>query len=185
MRKINAFVSALILLLFLIHGITGAFQLTGIMQGGSGVRTVLSWVMTGLVLIHVVIGIVLTVQTLRSLKRSGASYFRENTEFWIRRISGFAMMLLIIFHVIVFTGESGEAFRLTAFGWLQLAAHFLLLLAILVHISVNIKPLLISFGIGGGRIYIKDILLVLSVILAVCAAAFIIYYIRWNIAWRY
>ena len=184
MRKINAILGPLMIVLLLIHIISGAFQLYGLIPGGSVVRSVLSWLLLGLVLLHMIMGIALTARTLRDSRRSGVSYFRNNQRFWIARMSGFAMLLLIVWHLMVFAFPSGEVFRLHAFGGLQMAGHILLVLVLLLHLAVNIKPLFIALGIADRR-FIKDILIVLSIIMLVCAAAFVVYYLRWNFLWRY
>jgi len=184
MRKINAILGPLMIVFLLIHIISGAFQLYGLLPGGSVIRSVLSYILLVLVLIHAVIGTVLTIQTIRNCRRSGVSYFRDNQRFWIARFSGFAMLLLIVWHLLVFASPAGESFRLHAFGWLQMAGHILLVLVLLLHLAANIRPLFIALGIAD-RKYIKDILIVLSIILLVCAAAFVVYYLRWNVLWRY
>ena len=78
MRKFNAVLSMGILVLFLIHAIAGGFQLAGILSGGSAVMQILAWVMLGMILIHVIIGCKLTVDTLKACKQSGTSYYKEN-----------------------------------------------------------------------------------------------------------
>lgn len=185
MRKYNAVCSAAIILLLIIHAVAGIFQMTGVISGGNRVMKVLAYIMTGFVILHIIFGFRLTIETLFALHRAGKSYFRDNLEFWIRRISGFALVLLILYHVIIFTGKGAESFRLNMFGGLQLAGSILLVIALLVHICVNIRPLLISFGIAGKRVYVRDILFIISIIAAICAVAFIVYYLRWNITWRY
>ena len=184
MRKINAILGPLMIVFLLIHIISGAFQLYGLIPGGSVIRSVLSWILLFLVAVHAVLGVVLTVTTLRDCRRSGVSYVRNNQRFWIARMSGFAMLLLIVWHLLVFASSSGEMFRLHAFGWMQMAGHILLVLVLMLHLTVNIRPLFIALGIADRR-YIKDILIVLSIIALVCAAAFVVYYLRWNILWRY
>lgn len=184
MRKCNTVVSILIIIMFLIHGIAGAFNLFGLTKGGNQVLKVISYSMLLLIIIHIIIGIKLTIDSIIIGKRSGKFYFRENALFWIRRITGFAMVLLIVCHVHMFT-NTGKVFRLNAFREVQLVLSILLVLTVLVHILTNIRPLLISFGISSFRIYIKDILLIISIILVVAALAFVVYYLRWNILWRY
>lgn len=184
MRKINAILGPAMILLFLIHGISGAFQLYGLIGGGSVIRTALSHLLLVLVGIHAVIGIILTVQTLKNCRQEGRSYFKNNERFWISRISGFALLFLIAYHVLTFSAESGEVFRLRMFGGAQLAAHILMALVLLIHLLTNIRPLFIALGLEN-RKYLKDILIVLSIILLVCAAAFFIYFLRWNVWWKY
>ena len=171
------------IVLLLIHGIWGAFQLTSIVPGGSVIRRILSYVMVAAVAIHAVIGIKLTVETLLAIRKSGASYWKGNELFWVRRISGFALIVLIIYHMFVFITPAGEVFRLTTFGGLQLAGHLLLVVTLLIHLAVNIRPLSIALGITKKK-YIQDIAVILSILMLVFAAAFVFYYLRWNVLWR-
>lgn len=184
LRKINAILGPAMIVLLLIHIISGAFQLYGLIPGGVLIREILSYLLLVLTGIHAVIGVILTVQTLRICRQEGRSYFRNNERFWLSRISGFALLFLIAYHVMLFTGESGEVFRLQAFGWVQMAAHIMMVLVLFLHLASNIRPLFIALGIGS-RKYLTDILIVLAIILLVCAAAFVVYYLRWNVLWRY
>ena len=184
MRRFNSIIGPAIIILFLIHAISGAFQLFGIIPGGSVIREILSYILVAAVALHMFIGIKLTADTLLACKKAGRSCFRDNTEFWIRRISGFALILFIIYHMCVFMSSSGEVFRLNNFGVLQMAAHILLTLALVIHLLMNIKPLFIALGISG-RKYLKDVIIILSAVLLLCAAAFVIYYLRWNVLWTY
>lgn len=184
MRRLNAIVSLLLIILFLIHTIAGSFQLMRIIPGGNELMKDLSYFMLFLIGVHVIIGIKLTLDSVKVGIKSGKFYFRENAVFWIRRITGFAMIMLIICHVLLFT-SNGEIFRLNDFNEVQLVFSILLVFTLLIHILANIRPLLISFGISGFRLYIKDILLVLAIISLFGAFAFMIYYFRWNIMWRY
>lgn len=181
MRKWNALLTAGILVLFLIHAVMGGFQLAGILPGGNPVMHVLSWGMMALIFLHTLIGIVLTAQSLTALRKSGAPYFKENHLFWTRRISGFAVMFLILTHVLIFVGnrENG-AYRLNAFGAVQLASQIMLAAALAVHVLTNIKPLMLALGAKGYREFVTDLLLILSVILLLSGAAFVIYFVRWQ-----
>lgn len=184
MRRLNAIVSLLLIILFLIHTIAGSFQLMRIIPGGNELMKDLSYFMLFLIGVHVIIGIKLTLDSVKVGIKSGKFYFRENAVFWIRRITGFAMIMLIICHVLLFT-SNGEIFRLNDFNEVQLVFSILLVFTLIIHILANIRPLLISFGISGFRLYIKDILLVLAIISLFGAFAFMIYYFRWDIMWRY
>lgn len=184
MRKLNTIVSLFLIILFLIHTIAGSFQMMKIIPGGNELMKDLSYFMLFLIGVHVIIGIKLTLDSVKVGIKSGKFYFRENAVFWIRRITGFAMIMLIICHVLLFT-SNGEIFRLNDFNEVQLVFSILLVFTLLIHILANIRPLLISFGISGFRLYIKDILLILAIISLFGAFAFVIYYLRWNIMWRY
>lgn len=181
MRKANALLSMGILALFLVHAVLGGFQLAGILQGGSRILMILAWLMTALIAAHTVLGCILTVQTLSAQKKSGAAYLKENRLFWTRRISGFAVMLLILTHIVIFLGNSESGvYRLNLFGTVQMISQILLVLAIAVHVLTNIKPLMIALGVRGFREFFTDILLVISVLLCFCGIAFLIYYLRWQ-----
>lgn len=177
MRKFNAVLTAVIMVLFLIHAILGAFQMMGI---GNTVLKALSWAAMGLAAVHMIIGVRLTADTLRAQKSSGVSYFRENRLFWARRISGFAVMVLLFFHMSAFGYYADGAYRLQWFNTGRLITQILLVVTLAVHIISNVRPVMISFGIRSLKEWAGDILFVLSVLFVFMAAAFIIYYLRWN-----
>lgn len=182
MRKWNAILSLGILVLFLVHSIAGAFQLAGRLSGGQLWLTVITWAMLGMTAVHAVIGCILTVQTLRSIKRSGASYYRENRLFWIRRSSGLAVMLLLAAHVLAFQViVTDGAVRLPLFGGTQLALQLLLVLTVGLHLLTNVKPLLFGLGAVKGKTFLPDLLVLTAILLAAAGAGFIVYYIRFNI----
>ena len=181
MRKWNAILSMGILALFLIHAIAGSFQLSGFIHGGSAIMEKIARAMVCLIFIHFVIGIKLTADTVKAVKKSGTSYFKENKLFWIRRISGFAVMLFVIFHIMIFLGTNNGAYRLNLFEGIQLSSQLLLVLSVAVHVVTNIKPLMISIGAKSYKMFLTDIILVLSVLLVFMGAAFIVYYLRWNV----
>ncbi len=181
MRRCNAAVSVVILILLAIHGVAGGFQLMGVFPGGNPWLKALSWTMIGFLCLHVLIGVYLTIESLIRWKRSGKGYFRENLVFWIRRISGFAMILFVVLHTLLFLGKSGEAYRLNLFAGPQLVMSILLLVCLAVHLVTNIKPLMLSLGARGAGRFVKDVLLLISVVLLFAAAAFIVYYFRWNL----
>ncbi|MBR2283893.1 MAG: pilus assembly protein PilX [Ruminococcus sp.] len=182
MRRFNAILSMGVLVLFLVHAIAGGFQLAGLIPGGNTVMQVLAWIMAGLICVHMVIGIKLTADTLRAIRRSGKSYFKENALFWARRISGFAVMLFIAAHIVLFLGKNEDgAFRLSYFGTLQLISQLLLVISVAVHVITNIRPLMTGLGIRSYGKFAFDILFVLSVLLFFAGAGFVIYFIRWKL----
>ena len=156
----------------------------GWIPGGSRLLKVMARAMLTLIAVHMFIGLWLTAETWRLQKKAGTAYRKENRLFWARRISGFALFVLIFFHMAVFLHGRQDVVRLTYFGIPQLVSHILMALSLLVHILCNIRPLLISFGIRGRRLFVRDILFVLAGVLLFCAAAFAVYYLRWNIWWR-
>ena len=152
----------------------------GMIGGGSQQMTVLSYLLTGLVLAHVVIGFVLTGRTLKARRRAGRGYFKENRLFWIRRISGFALMLFIIVHMLQFMNISaGQGVRLQLFDGPALAGQLLLAVCLLVHLLSNITPLTLALGLSDRADTKTDVMIVLAVLLFLAGAGFIIYYLRW------
>ena len=105
MRRFNAILTAAILLLLLVHAILGSFQLLGV--GDTAVKGI-AWTAAGLILLHTAIGVKYTADTLRVRKKTGAGYVRENKLFWARRVSGFAVMVLLFFHFTAFGDSSGS-----------------------------------------------------------------------------
>ena len=178
MKRANALISAAILVLFVIHGLGNALQL---MDVGSIVPALIGWAMLALVGVHAVIGVVLTAQTMREQKRAAASYPGLNRRFWVVRISGFALVVLLAFHVFLFGGETGEYVRLAFFGHAELVMHLLMVAALAVHVLCNLEPLLIDLGVPVPRGRGADAAVVFAIFLLVMALAFIIYFIRWSV----
>ena len=96
MRKWNTILSVLMLLIFMIHGIMGSFMLNGV---GSSAGKLLAWIGVGILVVHTVIGVILTVQSLQTAKQSGKMYLKQNAIFWARRASGMAILILLLFHI--------------------------------------------------------------------------------------
>ena len=181
MRKVNAVVTALIMVLFTVHMVRGILVLTGMTAGGGAIYTALTHLLLTLIAVHVVLSVSLTVKTLFTSRRAGVLYLKPNRLFWIRRISGFALMLFLISHILIFRGTTASgAYRLNLFGGAQLATQLLLAASLLVHLIGNISPLRIALGIEDRRAFRTDLLLVLAILLFLAGAAFVVYYIRWS-----
>lgn len=179
MRKWNAVLTVVILILFLLHAVFGSLQMLGV---GNTALKELSWVTVGLIMVHTLMGLKLTLETVKAQRQTGVFYWRENKLFWSRRISGLAIMFLLFCHLTAFGyyTETG-AYRLYWFTAGRLAVQILLLLAVGVHIITNVKPLLIAFGVKGLHSWLIDILVIISILLLFMAAAFVVYYLRWNV----
>lgn len=176
MRKLNIFAVAGMLVTFLIHAILGALQITG---AGSTALKPVAWVSVGFVAVHMILSTVLTVQTLHARHMSHAGYFRDNKLFWVRRISGFLIVIPLIMHLLIFSPANAGAYRVHVFSTGRLVSQILLVLAIALHVISNIRPALITCGIRSLKAYAVDILLVLSVLLLLFIIAFVVYYVRW------
>jgi len=177
MRKVNMIVSHLLILIFMVHAILGIFNLAGV---ASVVSKGINALLLILVAIHVVIGTVLTVKTDVIQNKAGVRYQKENRLFWMRRTSGFTTMILIVFHVLAFSGVSATNHTLPLFNIWKLITMILMVLSLGVHLASNMKNLYIGTGIKKPDVRAGDVLFWVSVILLLSAVAFIIYYIRWQ-----
>lgn len=178
LRAVNAVVSALMTALFLFHAVGNAFQMMGV---GTPLSKVLSWALVGLCGIHSAIGVVLTADTVRAQREARVSYPVLNKRFWIVRASGFAIAALMVAHVAIFLKPAGAVVRLSFFGRLQLVLSLLLVLALAIHVLANMEPLMISLGIPLPGARAADLVLALSVMLALMAVGFVVYYLRWSV----
>lgn len=177
MRRINTILSAAILMIFLVHGVMGSFMLLGI---GTNAGKILAWIGFGLILLHTALGVMLTVQAVRGGKESGRWYFRQNKEFWTRRFSGAAILILLFFHFGVYGEMVDGSFGLIEFTTVKLVTQLLFIASIFIHIFVNIRPLLISWGILRHREKRWDLFLIASVFLLFFTGAVLFYYIGWK-----
>lgn len=177
MRKINTILSVLLLLIFMIHGTMGAFMLLGI---GSSAGKILAWIGVAILVAHTVIGILLTIQTIRTSKAPGNGYLKQNAVFWARRASGLAILILLFFHIGLFGGIQEGVYILFPFTTVKMIAQLLLIAAFFLHLFVNIRPLLVSLGIISYKERRGDIYLILSVLLLFISGSVIIYYIGWQ-----
>ncbi len=176
MRRLNTFLVIGIILSFLFHAVSGSIRLFGADAGSPKTAAMLC---IALVVLHVVITAVLTAKTLKAMRKSGKGYFRENKLFWTRRISGAALLIPLVMHLLVFSGTGGETYRLVFFHSGRLTAQILLIACLALHLLTNIRPLLIGMGVRSRSLLSADICFVLSVVLLLCCCAFCVYYIRW------
>lgn len=177
MRKINTILSVLLLVIFMLHGLMGSFMLLGI---GSSAGKILAWVGVAVLAAHTVIGVILTINTLKIYKNAGNSYLKQNAVFWARRASGLAILILMFFHIGLFGGVQDGIYILFPFTTVKLITQLLLVAALFIHLFINIRPLLVSLGIISYKERRGDIYLILSVLLLFSAGAVIIYYIGWH-----
>lgn len=177
MRKINTILSVLLLVIFMLHGLMGSFMLLGI---GSSAGKILAWVGVAVLAAHTVIGVILTINTLKISKNAGNSYLKQNAVSWARRASGLAILILMFFHIGLFGGVQDGIYILFPFTTVKLITQLLLVAALFIHLFINIRPLLVSLGIISYKERRGDIYLILSVLLLFSAGAVIIYYIGWH-----
>ena len=161
----------------MLHGLMGSFMLLGI---GSSAGKILAWVGVAVLAAHTVIGVILTIKTLKIFKNAGNSYLKQNAVFWARRASGLAILILMFFHIGLFGGVQDGMYILFPFTTVKLITQLLLVAALFIHLFINIRPLLISLGIISYKERRGDIYLILSVLLLFCTGTVIIYYIGWH-----
>ena len=177
MRKINTILTVLLLVIFMLHGLMGSFMLLGI---GSSAGKILAWVGVAVLAAHTVIGVILTINTLKISKNAGNSYLKQNAVFCAGRASGLAILILMFFHIGLFGGVQDGIYILFPFTTVKLITQLLLVAALFIHLFINIRPLLVSLGIISYKERRGDIYLILSVLLLFSAGAVIIYYIGWH-----
>jgi len=181
MRKANSVITAFIMLLFLIHMIWGGLLLAGMVKGGSPVFSFMSGALMVLICLHVIISVKLSADTIIASRRAGAFYFRENKLFLARRISGLALAVFIAVHVLIFyVPNDGGAYRLNPFNIAALISQLLLVVCLLLHIILNVKPMKIAFGFSDRKKGSYDFAIVMAILLFIAAAAFLVYYLRWQ-----
>ncbi|MBQ7990843.1 MAG: hypothetical protein IJ251_07335 [Oscillospiraceae bacterium] len=178
MRRANTIIAAAILILFIIHGVFGAYQMMGL--GYVNIKW-LAYVMVVLIVVHAVIGFYLSAKTHKIQKKSGVEYKAQNRLFWARRDSGIAIMLFLAVHFISFTHNTDDGARLYRFDTFRLIGNILLVVSVGLHVLTNIRPLMISLGIKKAGSILADVLFVMSIVLIVMAVGFIVYFIRWNV----
>lgn len=178
MRKVNGIIAAVVLALFVVHGILGALNMMNI---ATVITKALSYTMLSLIAVHAIISIGLTFRSIRTAVKTKAPYFRQNRLFWARRISGILIMILVAFHLTAFGYTQGGVFRLVPFDVFRLVTQILFILSIAVHIITNVKPMLITFGVKRLKPKAGDILFFISAALLFMTIGFIIYFIRWQL----
>jgi len=178
LRQVNAVLSALMLALFLLHGVGNAFQLLDL---GGPLGRGLAHALLALCVAHALVGVWLTVLTVRAQRAAGVSYPRQNLRFWTVRASGLAIAATIACHVLIFFRPSSAPVRLAFFGQAQLALSVLLVASIATHVLASVHPLLIDLGVPASRARAADVVLVLSVLLALMALGFVVYFVRWSV----
>lgn len=178
MRKWNGRLARIIIVLFLIHAVMGCFML----QGRSSVSCFqVTLLLLFAVLLHAVLGIISTIKAIRSGTGSKKWYIRQNAVFWIKRATGAAILLLLVFHVNVYVTSSNGVYFLKEFTWISLVSQILFVLAIFIHLFVSIEGMLIAKGILEYKERRKDWILVLSVFMLMIVLTIIMYYIQWQI----
>lgn len=176
MRKLNTILSVLLFVIFLLHGVLGSFVLIGV---GEIAGKMLAHIGMILLVLHLCIGVRLTIQTFQT--KSGLAYSKQNVLFWMRRASGLAILILAFFHMGIFGSVEDGWYILTPFTTVKLLTQLLLVAALFVHLFVNVRPMLISLGVIEYKERRGDLFLLLSILLLFMAGSIVLYYIRWQV----
>ena len=178
MRKWNNILSRVIIVLFLLHALMGSLMLLGMSNISF---KPLSWLLFAAVAVHGILGVLATVQAVKGGRKSGKWYLRQNAAYWTKRFSGFAILILLCFHISAYTTTVGDAFFLKEFTVGRMTAQLLLLISIFIHLAVSVKSMLIANGVTKFKERTIDWLMVLSLLMLFFATAVIIYFIQWQI----
>ena len=144
MRKFNTVIVLLIMLLFIDHITFGSLHFLGTKFG---IAAPFAMTMMILVLIHAAVSIIITIRAEVAGFKTKARYNKENRQFWLRRVSGMAILVLAIAHVVLMQKGSDGVPKISRMPKVFNLLLPLLLLSVGVHISQNIRPLLISMGV--------------------------------------
>lgn len=178
MRKWNNILVRVIIVLFLLHALMGSLMLLGL--SNISIKP-LSWLLLAAVAAHGVLGIMATIQAVKSGKESGKWYLRQNAAYWTKRFSGIAILILLCFHISSYTVTIGDAFFLKEFTFGRMSAQLTLIFSVFLHLSVSVKSMLIAKGIVKFKERTVDWMMVLSLMMLLFAAAVVIYFIQWQI----
>ena len=178
LRRINAYIAALLLIIIILHGLITSTILLRLDYTPVG-----EWLGYGglaLLVVHGIIGIILTVQTIVAEAQSrGKLYLRMNASFWTCRLTGLAMILLMFFHIGMFGEVVNGEYENLPFTTIKMIATMALAASVFLHIFTNVRPNLISLGILTDSRERRTIYVVLAVILVFIAIAIVDYYISW------
>lgn len=177
MNKINRWLVLLMLPLLLIHGLAGSFTLAGI---SSLTLKPVSYALTLVVILHGLIGLFLSRDAIRIGLQTGHWYWKENTRFWIVRLSGICIFILLGFHASAYTTTVNGVLFLREFTFLRMLSQLLFLAAILIHLLAAMRPWLIKLGVLKFRERTWDYIAVLTILTAFFTCSIVMYYIYWN-----
>ena len=99
--------------------------------------------------------------------------------FWARRISGLAIIVPLIMHLMIFSASNAEVYRLKVFTTGRMISQVMLVVTMALHVLINVRPALTAFGVKSFKAFTADLVIILSVIMILAGAAFVIYWLRW------
>lgn len=171
MQKFHVILAWTILLLLILHLAMGVVTLlTPVFLLQSG----FAYVFFGLVCVHGILALWKVVKG----KRPGevAAYLKENQNYWLRVGSGVAIFVLALIHRTLWTIHTPFGVLLRDFEWPSLLAQLLLVAALAVHVTLNIRPLLLDSGIDTAGKAKKLMRLLTALLLLVAAVGAVCYF---------
>jgi len=175
-RKLNALVTAALAVLIVWHGLSGSFML---LELNAGMSKCVAWSATTLAALHAVLSLWLGARTIKAA-RGGKLYLRQNARFWAVRVSGIALIFLLVLHMGAFGRVRSGQFVLFEFTAARFAVELAMAAALAVHALAGLGPLLVSLGVPGWRSRHDGALLFLAALLLFFAAALTVYYLMWQ-----
>ena len=169
LRQVNAVLSALLMLAFVSHAVSGGLYLVGVLAEPA---TDIAHIMEGLCWLHVFVGIYLTYRSAKALHESGELHAPENRRFWAVRISGILIAVLMLMHIIGFAHAADPR----SFPIQALIVNLLLVAVIAVHVICNVRPLRMSLGFELRSV--KSIAAALAGLLVLLALAFLLTFVQ-------
>lgn len=176
MRKFNAFLALALVIIFILHPLQGSLVLLGDLKEAS---KVLAWGGVILMGLHVLLGIYYSKGTVDMMIKAKKLYFKKEKNFWIIRISGLLIIIFLFFHINTYGMMENGKYVVFDFTPAKLFFQLGLILALVVHILYNLKPLIFSLGIKKIK---KDTIIKVLIILFflfVIGAVFY-YFFKWN-----
>lgn len=177
MRRWNSWIGKCLIFLLFLHGLAAGYMLAEL-QYLSWVKPV-GYAACAVLAVHTVFAVLLSVDAWRA-GRSGRWYMRENTVFWLRRLTGLAMLFFLFFHFGAYGSMVSGRYVLRAFTPLLYAAQLGLLIAAVLHVAVSMKGMLVADGVTRFQMWRNLSFLVLAVFLLLTSIAVTIYYLAWN-----
>lgn len=161
--------------LFLWHGAMGAFMLVGISTRPAAVMGI---VVAVLAVLHGLWGCVRLVGTLR--RPYGFRYAMANRLFWLRRVSGLAIVPLAVLHVGVFGAVQGSYYILYEFTLTAALVQIAFLTVVALHVALNLRPLCIALGLASYEQRRADGYIILAICYLFMVGTIISYYWGWR-----
>lgn len=177
MRQLNIILAFSLIILFIFHALNGSLVLLGIIPE---TLKFLDYFGVAILTIHAIYSFYLTYKSIKTSSKSGIWYLKENLNFWIVRISGLLIFILMFFHFNEYGMFENGQFVVFPFTIDPLLIQLGLVLALFIHILTNIRPLIVSFG--AVKLLKKRwlIYLIIVVILLFVIGSVMFYYVEWN-----